>query len=129
MESNRTVSRLLVWSIARCMSKTHNWHMESGDAAWPALEKGADSLQAASAHWLKFAVVSTLSPWTLAKYRPEELGITWPIVETIVMQLPEYAKRVPWHTIVTEFGTRGTEGKRDLAARFAAAMDFVQRLH
>jgi len=45
------------------------------------------------------------------------------------MQLPEYAERVPWHTIVTEFGTRGAEGTRDLADRFAAAMDFVHRLH
>jgi glycerol-1-phosphate dehydrogenase [NAD(P)+] len=63
------------------------------------------------------------------RYRPAELGITWPIVEKIVMQLPEYAKRVPWHTIVTEFGTRGAEGTRDLADRFAAARDFVQRLH
>jgi hypothetical protein len=62
-------------------------------------------------------------------YKPEDLGITWPIVDRIVMGLPEYAKRIPWHTIVTEFGARGEEGRRDLAQRFAAARDFVQRLN
>jgi glycerol-1-phosphate dehydrogenase [NAD(P)+] len=61
-------------------------------------------------------------------YQPEELGITWPVVEKIVMQLPDYAARVPWHTIITEFGERGDGGRRDLARRFAAAKDFVQRL-
>lgn len=61
-------------------------------------------------------------------YRPEDIGITWPIVERIVMQLPDYAARVPWHTIITEFGKRGPEGRRELADRFAAAKDFVQRL-
>jgi glycerol-1-phosphate dehydrogenase [NAD(P)+] len=66
---------------------------------------------------------------TKMAYRPEDLGITWPIVERIVMGLPEYAKRIPWHTIVSEFGERGEEGKRDLAQRFAAARDFVQRLN
>lgn len=62
-------------------------------------------------------------------FQPEELGITWPIVERIVMKLPDYAKRVPWHTIITEFGVRGEDGARDLAGRFAAAKDFVQRLN
>jgi glycerol-1-phosphate dehydrogenase [NAD(P)+] len=61
-------------------------------------------------------------------YRPEDLGISWPIVERIVMQLPDYATRVPWHTIITEFGQRGEEGRRELADRFGAAKDFVQRL-
>ncbi len=62
------------------------------------------------------------------RFQPEQLGITWPTVEGIVMQLPDYAARVPWHTIISEFGQRGAEGKRDLAGRFAAARDFVQRL-
>lgn len=62
-------------------------------------------------------------------YRPKDLGITWPIVERIVMSLPDYAKRIPWHTIVTEFGARGEEGKQDLLQRFAAAKDFVQQLN
>lgn len=62
-------------------------------------------------------------------FQPEQLGITWGKVEEIVLQLPRYAERIPWHTIVTEFGQRGAEGARDLAARFAAAKDFVQRLN
>ena len=62
-------------------------------------------------------------------YKPEDLGITWPIVERIVMDLPGYAMRVPWHTIITEFGRRGEDGKRDLAERFAKAKDFVERLN
>lgn len=62
-------------------------------------------------------------------YKPEDLGITWPIVEHIVMGLPDYAKRVPWHTVITEFGTRGEDGRRDLAQRFAAAKSFVERLN
>jgi glycerol-1-phosphate dehydrogenase [NAD(P)+] len=62
------------------------------------------------------------------RFQPEQLGITWPIVEGIVMQLPEFARNVPWHTIVTEFDRRGEDGRRDLAGRFAAARDFVQRL-
>jgi hypothetical protein len=61
-------------------------------------------------------------------FQPEQLGITWPIVEAIVMQLPEFARNVPWHTIVTEFDQRGEDGRRDLASRFAAARDYVQRL-
>jgi glycerol-1-phosphate dehydrogenase [NAD(P)+] len=61
-------------------------------------------------------------------FQPEQLGITWPIVETIVMQLPEFARNVPWHTIITEFDRRGEDGRRDLTSRFAAARDFVQRL-
>jgi glycerol-1-phosphate dehydrogenase [NAD(P)+] len=62
-------------------------------------------------------------------YRPEDLGITWPIIEGIVMRLPEYASRIPWHTIVTEFGARGDDGRRDLARRFAGAKAFVERLN
>jgi glycerol dehydrogenase-like iron-containing ADH family enzyme len=62
------------------------------------------------------------------RFQPEQLGITWPIVERIVMQLPEFARNVPWHTIVTEFDRRGEDGRRHLASRFAAARDFVQRL-
>jgi glycerol-1-phosphate dehydrogenase [NAD(P)+] len=62
------------------------------------------------------------------RFQPEQLGITWPIVETIVMRLPEFARNVPWHTIVTEFDRRGEDGRRDLASRFAAARDFVRRL-
>jgi len=34
---------------------------------------------------------------------------------------------VPWHTIVTEFDRR-EGGRRDLASRFAAARDYVERL-
>jgi len=62
------------------------------------------------------------------RFQPEQLGITWPIVEAIVMRLPEFARNVPWHTIVTEFDRRGEDGRRDLASRFAAARDYVQRL-
>lgn len=62
-------------------------------------------------------------------YRPQDLGITWPIVERIVTGLPEYANRVPWHTIITEFAKRGEDGKRDLVQRFAKARDFVERLN
>jgi glycerol-1-phosphate dehydrogenase [NAD(P)+] len=63
------------------------------------------------------------------RYQPEQLGITWPIVERIVMDLPKYATRVPWHTIITDFGARGEDGMRDLARRFAVARRFVQRLN
>ena len=62
------------------------------------------------------------------RFQPEQLGITWPIAEGIVMQLPEFARNVPWHTIVTEFDRRGEDGRRDLASRFAAARDYVERL-
>jgi hypothetical protein len=62
-------------------------------------------------------------------YRPEDLGISWPIVERIVNNLPGYAARVPWHTIITEFAQRGDDGKRDLMQRFAKARDFVERLN
>jgi glycerol dehydrogenase-like iron-containing ADH family enzyme len=61
-------------------------------------------------------------------FQPEQLGITWPIVETIVMRLPEFARNVPWHTIITEFDRRGEDGRHDLASRFSAARDFVRRL-
>jgi glycerol-1-phosphate dehydrogenase [NAD(P)+] len=61
------------------------------------------------------------------RFQPEQLGITWPIVEGIVMRLPEFARNVPWHTIVTEFDRR-EGGRRDLASRFAAARDYVERL-
>lgn len=62
-------------------------------------------------------------------YKPEDMGITWPTVERIVMGVPDYAKRVPWHTIITEFGARGEDGQRDLAQRFARAKDFVESLN
>jgi glycerol-1-phosphate dehydrogenase [NAD(P)+] len=62
-------------------------------------------------------------------YKPEDLGITWPIVERIVMGLPDYARRVPWHTVITEFAARGEDGRRDLRARFDAAKSFVERLN
>lgn len=62
-------------------------------------------------------------------YRPEDLGITWPIVERIVMSSPDYARRVPWHTIITEFGRRGEDGRRDLAQRFGKAKAFVESLN
>jgi glycerol-1-phosphate dehydrogenase [NAD(P)+] len=61
-------------------------------------------------------------------YRPEHLGITWSIVGRIMMGLPEYAKRVPWHTIITDFASRGEDGRRELQERFFGARDFVESL-
>lgn len=62
-------------------------------------------------------------------FQPEQLGIAWRDVEATVVGLPQYATRVPWYTIIDEFRKRGEEGVRDLNDRFAAAKDFVQRLH
>ena len=62
-------------------------------------------------------------------YQPERLGLTWDDVEKTVLALPQYAVRVPWYTVINDFEKRGAEGARDLADRFKAAKDFVQRLH
>jgi hypothetical protein len=62
-------------------------------------------------------------------YRPDQLGLSWDDVEKTVLALPQYAARVPWYTIINNFEKRGAEGARDLADRFKAAKDFVQRLH
>jgi glycerol-1-phosphate dehydrogenase [NAD(P)+] len=62
-------------------------------------------------------------------YLPEQMGLSWDDVEKTVLALPQTAKRVPWYTIISDFEKRGAEGTRDLADRFKAAKDFVQKLH
>jgi glycerol dehydrogenase-like iron-containing ADH family enzyme len=61
-------------------------------------------------------------------YRPEQLGMSWELVEKTVLALPQYANRVPWYTIINKFAQRGDEGRRELAARFESAKAFVQSL-
>jgi glycerol-1-phosphate dehydrogenase [NAD(P)+] len=61
-------------------------------------------------------------------FKPEQLGVSWRDVEATIANLPAYATRIPWYTLLNEFAKRGDEGSRDLAKRFAAAKDFVQRL-
>jgi len=65
---------------------------------------------------------------TAINYQPDQLGLTWDDVEKVMLALPQAAKRVPWYTIINDFEKRGAEGARDLAERFKAAKDFVQRL-
>lgn len=61
-------------------------------------------------------------------FKPEELGVTWHDVDATMADLPHYATRVPWYTMLNKFAKRGDEGSRDLADRFSAAKEFVQRL-
>ncbi len=61
-------------------------------------------------------------------YRPSDLGITWPVVERVMLGLPEYARRVPWHTIITTFDARGEEGREELMDAFVSAKQFVESL-
>jgi glycerol-1-phosphate dehydrogenase [NAD(P)+] len=61
-------------------------------------------------------------------FKPEDIGVTWRDVDETIAGLPEYAKRVPWYTLLNEFASRGKEGSRDLTERYASAREFVRRL-
>ena len=62
------------------------------------------------------------------RYRPHDLGLTWDTVERIMLQLPGYARTIPWHTIVTELEDGRTHSPNELIRRFRAARAFIDHL-
>ena len=73
-------------------------------------------------------IVSKIIQSTKMLYLPEDIGTSWDQVEKIITFLPEFSENIPWHTIITEFAKRGSDGRRELMNRFKAAKLFVQSL-
>lgn len=73
-------------------------------------------------------IVSKIIQSTKMLYLPEDIGTSWDQVEKIITYLPEFSENIPWHTIITEFAKRGSDGRRELMNRFKAAKLFVQSL-
>jgi glycerol dehydrogenase-like iron-containing ADH family enzyme len=59
-------------------------------------------------------------------YLPEDIGTSWAQIEYIFSCLFDFAEKIPWYTIITEFALKGINGRRDLEDRFQAAKAFVE---
>jgi glycerol dehydrogenase-like iron-containing ADH family enzyme len=57
-------------------------------------------------------------------YKPEDLGLTWDIVEDTVMQLPVYCRGVPWYSVLNEIDAQ-VDGMIEYKSRFQAAKNFI----
>lgn len=57
------------------------------------------------------------------RFMPEDLGVTWDEVAETFAELPQFARKLPWYTIIDELA--GADDAVSLQRRFLQARDFV----